>query len=220
MFNVTHFMFFVLSINLTQHGMIYSYKSIGEYTELSVWRAQQSYAIAAPLFVGAIFSGTMQAWGIATKGTDVSFWNTVDKGEEVVRNVTIWVTFIWVMFIGALIWTILQAVHGFVSGETTTDLAKQCQSGSLMMLGLLSIMVWEALLSVWDFGRTVENVSKDGESRLSYFASFVIWWRTKAFVLRYMIDFGLPLIVLVGMTGGVSLLTLAAYATIVQGFRA
>jgi len=220
MFNVTHFMFFVLAINLTQHGMIYSYKSLGEYTELSVWRAQQSYAIAAPLFIGSIFTGTMNAWGIATRQVDMSYWKTTDKGDEVVRNVTIWVTAIWIMFVVGLLWTIFKYIHGMVTGLETKALVQQCQIGALMMLGLLSIMVWEALLSVWDLGRTVETMSKDGKGKLSHFASFVIWWRTKAWVVRYIIDFGLPLVVLVGMTGGISLLTLAAYATIVQGFRA
>lgn len=218
MFNVTHFMFFILIINITQHGMIRSFMSLGECTELSLWRAQQMYTVAAPLYIMAILEGTWAAWGIAWKNQDLSAWKAGDHGEMVVRVVTIWITFIWLAFIFCLCWTIAKFLGAEILGNSTTV---GSQVGALCMLGMLSITIWDPLLTVWDLGKMVDRMAKDKDNSpwSHFFANMFLWCRGKGWIVRYCTDFGLPVLILCGLTGGVGLLELAAYATSAQTFK-
>jgi hypothetical protein len=221
LFNVTHFMFFILAINITQHTMINQYKSVGECTEQSIWRSQQSYTIAAPLYIVSILRGSAAAWGIAWRRLDKSYWTPSDHSAEVVRNVTIWVTFIWVAFLFCVGFTALTHVRQAFFGDAVDEIQKQSQYGSLGVMGLLAITVWEPFFAVWGVDKWVDEMNKD-ESRpfRRWLAGMLIWWRQHLWLVRYIVDFGLPLTVLCGVPCGVGLLTLAAYSTTVQGFRA
>jgi hypothetical protein len=216
MFNVTHFMMFIFCINLTQHSMIDYYKVLGDCNELSIWRSQQSYTISTPLYIMAIIQGTKAAWGIAWRRLDKSFWTANDHGQDVIRGVTIWVTFIWSSFIFCVIYTIT-----IYSSGQSDYIARNCQLGGLFMLMLLAITVWEPFLTVWGLDKYIDNMSKDKEGRgcVRAIGAFFVWWRSKAWIIRYILDFGLPLVIISGMTGGVSILSLAAMATTVQVTR-
>jgi hypothetical protein len=216
MFNVTHFMLFIFAINVIQHTMLDQYKVMGECTELAIWRSQQSYAISTPLYIMAIVQGTAAAWGIAWRGMDKSFWNAMDHGQEVIRAVTVWVTFIWISFVFCLGYTSLMYLHGVPDG-----VAMNTQLGALFMLTLLAITVWEPLLTVWGFDKSIELAAKDDSQYLSrWIASLLVWWRSKAWIVRYVVDFGMPLVILSGATGGVSLFSVAAYASTMHSYRA
>jgi hypothetical protein len=223
MFNVTHFMLFIFAINVTNHCMINEYKYLGDCDELSIWRSQQTYTCAAPLYILAIMRGSTSAWGIIWRRLDKSFWTANEHGSDIVRAVTIWVTFIWGAFIFCAIFTITMDVRQYLFDEVGGTIQKQTQVGALLMLGLLAITVWEPFLTLWGGDKIIDAMNKndkDGSrSLVQMIASFLVWWRGKAWIIRYIIDFGLPFIVLSGMLGGVSLLSIAAYATSVQGFR-
>jgi hypothetical protein len=215
MFNVTHFMMFILCINVTQHCMIDYYKSMGGCNELSIWRSQQSYTISAPLYIMAIIQGTTAAWGIAWRRLDKSFWNANDHGVDVIRGVTIWVTFIWSSFIFCIIYTVT-----IYSNGGSDYIARNCQLGGLFMLMLLAVTVWEPFLTVWGLDKSIDNMSADKERGCARaVARFFVWWRSRAWIIRYILDFGMPLVIISGMTGGVSILTIAAYTTSVQVTR-
>jgi len=222
MFNVTHFMLFVLCMNITQHSMINEYKNMGGCDEASIWRSQQSYTLAAPLYVMAIVRGTASAWGIIWRRLDKSFWTSSDHGSDIVIGVTLWVTFIWVAFVLCVSFSLYLAVKGWILNQAGSNISKQCQIGALCMLGLLAITVWEPFLALWGINKTIDQTSKDKDARsvVRWFCSLIVWWRGRAWIMRYIIDFGMPMLVLSGaLGGGVSLITLATYATTVHGFR-
>jgi hypothetical protein len=210
--NVTHFMLFILTMNITQHSMINHYKSLGECDEISIWRSHQSYTISTPLYIMAILQGTKAAWGIAWNSLDKSFWTASDHGQEVIRGVTVWITLIWISFFFCAGYTIIMYWHG-----VPDNIAQNCQLGGLFMLMLLAITVWEPFLTVWGLDKYIDAWSKEATRiEVRALAHLSIWWRGKAWVIRYILDFGLPLLILSGATGGVSMLTIAAYATTVQ----
>jgi len=225
MFNVTHFMLFILSINITQHCMTNEYKNMGGCSELSIWRSQQAYTLAAPLYIMAIMRGTGAAWGIIWKRLDKSFWTSSEYGSDVIRGVTVWVTFIWVSFVGCTIYLLVLGGKRWLFNEIGDKIQKQCQMVAVMMLGLLAITVWEPFLALWGADKSINALgrrSKDAEQDgcLNLFARLIIWWRGKAWVMRYVIDFGMPVLVLSGVLGGgVSVILLAAHATVVQSFK-
>jgi hypothetical protein len=203
MFNVTHFMMFVLCMNIANHGMINEYKSLGGCDETSIWRAQQSYTLAAPLYVLAIIRGTASAWGIIWHRLDKSFWTSADHGQEIVVGVTLWVTFIWVSFVGCLIYFLSMEGEMWLMGQN--DYVRlQCQLGALCMLGLLAMTVWEPFLSLWGINTLINKTANDRENRpcAAWICSLLVWWRGKAWIMRYVIDFGMPLLVFSGVLGG------------------
>jgi hypothetical protein len=224
MFNVTHFMCFILLVNITNHCMINEYKYMGGCSELSIWRSQQAYTLAAPLYVMAIVRGTGAAWGITWRRLDKSFWTSNEYGAETVRGVTVWVTFIWVSFALCGVYLLLIEGKRWLFNEIGDKIQKQCQGVAVIMLGLLAITVWEPFLALWGFDKQVQLTSKhkDGEEAptLTYVARLMLWWRGKAWIMRYLMDFGMPFLVLSGaLGGGVSLLMLAAHATVVHALR-
>jgi len=223
MFNVTHFMVFVLAMNVATHSMINEYKSLGGCDELSIWRANQSYTLAAPLYVMAIVRGTISAWGIIWNRLDKSFWTSSDHGSDIIIAVTLWVTFIWIAFVFCVAYFIAMEVKQAVLNELGDHVQRQCQIGALCMLGFLAITVWEPFLSLHGFNKAIDRAAtaKDDDRRLAKsVASLLVWWRSKAWIMRYITDFGLPLLVFSGaLGGGVSLIGLATYASTVHGFR-
>jgi len=222
MFNVTHFMLFVLFMNITQHSMINEYKNLGGCDEASIWRSNQSYTLAAPLYIMAIIRGTGSAWGIIWRRLDKSFWSSSDHGSDIVIGVTMWVTFIWVAFVLSLGFTLSMALRQWLFNEAGDNISKQCQIGALCLLGLLAITVWEPFLALWGVNNSINAMSKDENTRpiLKWITGLLVWWRGRAWIMRYVIDFGMPMLVLSGaLGGGVSLITLATYATTVHGFR-
>jgi len=215
MFNVTHFMLFVLAMNIANHCMINEYKHMGDCDELSIWRSQQTYTLAAPLYIMAIVRGTVAAWGIITKRLDKSFWTANEHGTDVIRAVTFWVTFIWVSFILCLGYMLSIKIHGWLFDEVGEKIQKQTQVGALLLLGLLAITVWEPILTLWGVDRHINRIAKgsgkedEGNVYLSAVANFMVWWRGKVWIIRYLIDFGMPFLVLSGVFGGVSFITVA-----------
>jgi len=168
----------------------------------------------------SILQGSTAAWGIAWKRIDKSFWTPSDHGAEVIRLVTIWVTFIWILFIFSVGFTVTM----YIRFELFHDLADKfeigCQLGACFLMLLLAITVWEPLISVWGFTKSMVELSKD-ESRYCFrlWARMCMWWRSRAWIVRYIVDFGLPILILSGVATGFGLLTPSAYATTVQGFR-
>uniref|UniRef100_A0A7S4T2H7 Uncharacterized protein n=1 Tax=Alexandrium monilatum TaxID=311494 RepID=A0A7S4T2H7_9DINO len=249
MFNVTHFMMFILAINITNHCMINEYKNMGGCSELSIWRSQQAYTLAAPLYVMAIARGTAASWGIIWQRLDKSFWTASDHGSDVVRGVTVWVTFIWVAFVFCTFYLLILEGKRWLFNEIGDKIQKQCQVVAVLMLGLLAITVWEPFLALWGADKSISDMDKTedkeeeeegdngkegegggeggkdagkggGRTMLHGVASLMVWWRSKAWIMRYVIDFGMPLLVLCGVLGGgVSILMMAAHASIVKGFR-
>jgi len=226
MFNVTHFMLFIVAINICQHCMINEYKNMGGCSELSIWRSQQAYTLAAPLYVMAIVRGTAAAWGIVWRRLDKSFWTSSDHGSDVIRGVTVWVTFIWVAFVGCCAFLVVLEAKRWLFNEIGDKIQNQCQKVAAIMLGLLAITVWEPFLALWGADKSINSMSKakydDDEEAgsLHFCAKLLVWWRGKAWIMRYVIDFGMPILVLSGVLGGgVSLLILAAHATVIHGFR-
>jgi len=224
MFNVTHFMCFILLVNITNHCMINEYKYMGGCSELSIWRSQQAYTMAAPLYVMAIVKGTGSAWGIVWRRLDLSFWKSNEYGAETVRGVTIWVTFIWVSFALCVLYLLIVEGKRWLFNEIGDKIQKQCQGVAVIMLGLLAITVWEPFLALWGFDKQVQATSKNKDEEehttMTYVARMMLWWRGKAWVMRYLMDFGMPFLVLSGVLGGgVSLLMLASHATIIHSLR-
>jgi len=223
MFNVTHFMLFILAINITQHSMLNEYKYMGECDEISIWRSQQSYTLAAPMYIMAIVRGTAAAWGIIWKRLDKSFWTSNEYGSDIVMSVTLWVTFIWAAFVSCVCYTLAMMARQWLLNEIGNKIHTQCQMGAICMLGLLAITVWEPFLNLWGVDKTINRLSKGGKEVsgvLSVVSGYAVWWRSHVWIMRYAIDFGMPLIVLSGMLGGgVNLITLATYASTVHGFR-
>jgi len=108
--------------------------------------------------------------------------------------------------------------------EIGDKIQKQCQLVAVMMLGLLAITVWEPFLALWGADKSVNALSKGGKDEphryVNSLASLLVWWRGKAWIMRYIIDFGMPILVLSGILGGgVSLLMIASHATVVHGLR-
>mmetsp|Transcript_92521 Transcript_92521/g.270842 ORF Transcript_92521/g.270842 Transcript_92521/m.270842 type:complete len:224 (-) Transcript_92521:117-788(-) len=222
MFNVTHFMMFILLINVTNHCMINEYKNMGGCSELSIWRSQQAYTLAAPLYVIAICRGTAASWSIIFKRHDKSFWTASEHGSDIVRGVTVWVTFIWVSFVLCTAYILILQARRWLFNEIGDKIQKQCQVVAVLMLGLLAITVWEPFLALWGVNNSINAMSKDENTRpiLKWITGLLVWWRGRAWIMRYVIDFGMPMLVLSGaLGGGVSLITLATYATTVHGFR-
>jgi hypothetical protein len=224
MFNVTHFMLFIIAINVANHSMINVYKDMGECDEISLWRSQQAYTLAAPIYVMAIIKGTSAAMGIIFKKLDKSWWTSSEYGSEIVCAVTVWVTFIWVAFGSSLMFTLYMAGRAWLMKEMGRHIQAQCQAGALCMLSLLAITVWEPFLNLWEWDKYVNALSKSDKDSAGFvarhLASFVVWWRGKAWIMRYAIDFAMPLVILSGLLGGgINLITLATYASTVHGFR-
>lgn len=224
MFNVTHFMIFVLCMNLANHGMINEYKQIGGCDEASIWRSQQSYTLAAPLYLMSIIRGTTSAWGIIWHRLDKSFWTSNDHGTDIVIGVTVWVSLIFMSFLACVGFSIVTWLQGRLSGDTGTNIQTQTQVGALCMLGFLALTVWEPFLTLWGFNKSIDDTSRNLENEWRFAAKaarLLVWWRSKAWIIRYIIDFGMPCLVLSGLLGGgVSLISLAVYASTVHGFRA
>merc|ERR1712032_502375 len=143
MFNVTHFMVFIIAINLIQHCMINEYKHLGDFTELSIWRSQQSYTLVAPLYAVALIRGTAAAWGIAWRRLDKSYSKSDEHGPDVVKVVTIWVTCIWLAFIFTFGFASATLAHQWLIEDSGDKIQNQCLLGALCMLGLTAVMVWE-----------------------------------------------------------------------------
>mmetsp|Transcript_93890 Transcript_93890/g.289571 ORF Transcript_93890/g.289571 Transcript_93890/m.289571 type:complete len:233 (+) Transcript_93890:1-699(+) len=222
MFNVTHFMLFIVCMNITNHSMINEYKNLGGADEASIWRSQQSYTLAAPIYVMAIIRGTTSAWGIIWRRLDKSFWTNTDHGSDIVIAVTLWVTFIWVAFVLCGMYTLYLAIRGWMFNEAGDNISTQCQIGAMCLLGMLAITVWEPFLALWGLNNSINSMAKDDDTGpcLKWFLGLLVWWRSRAWIMRYLIDFGMPILVLSGaLGGGVSLITLATYATTVHGFR-
>lgn len=220
MFNPNHFMLFVLIIKIPEHTMLQTYKSMGECNELAIWRSQQSYTICAPLHIMSLVQGTIAAWGIGFKKIDKSFWTPSDHGVEVIRLVTIWVTFIWLVFIFCIGFTTTMYIRFELFHNLADKFEIGCQFGACFLMLLLAITVWEPLISVWGFTKSINDLSTDKTRYFArWWASMCIWWRSRAWIVRYMVDFGLPVLILSGITTGLGLLTPSAYATTVQGFR-
>jgi len=223
MFNVTHFMLFVLGLNITQHSMINEYKDLGGADEASIWRSQQSYTLAAPLYIMAIVRGTGAAWGIIWHRLDKSFWSSSDHGADIIIGVTLWVTFIWVAFVFCVSYALIIALRSWIAEEVGNSIHQQCQLGALCLLGFLAITVWEPFLALWGLNKTIDQMSKDkDDSRrvARWITGLMLWWRGRAWIMRYIIDFGMPILVFSGVLGGgVSLISVATYATTVHGFR-
>jgi uncharacterized membrane protein YwzB len=208
MFNVSHFALYVLSIRIAEHGMLNYYKTLGESNELSIWRGQQSYMISAPLYVMSIVQGTLAAWGIYWRGSDKSFWNSSDHGSDVIRIATIWVTFIWVMLFFCIAFTALMATRYDLFHEVQDKFERQCQVCACWMMAMMAMTVWEPLCNFWGFEQGIDKLAKD-ESRtmVRWWANFNVWWRGRAWILRYIIDFALPLLILSGATGSIPLIS-------------
>mmetsp|Transcript_128937 Transcript_128937/g.345815 ORF Transcript_128937/g.345815 Transcript_128937/m.345815 type:complete len:222 (+) Transcript_128937:2-667(+) len=214
MFNVSHFAIYVLLIKIAENGMIQYYKSLGESDELSIWRGQQSYMISAPLYLMSIVQGTMAAWGIARRNTDKSFWSSSDHGADVIHIATMWVTFIWVLLFLCISFTIIMATRFDLFHDIGDKFERQCQVCACWMMFLVALTVWEPLLKFWGFDDKIEAMSNDKNSNIGrWWASFNMWWRTRAWITRYVTDFGLPLLILSGATGGKSIFAALAYAT-------
>merc|ERR1719414_755695 len=160
MFNVTHFMMFILFINICQHCMINEYKFMGGCSELSIWRSQQAYTLAAPLYMISIARGTSAAWGIVWNRLDKSFWTSKDHGSEVIRGVTVWVTFIWVSFVFCTAFLLAVECKRWLFNEIGDKIQKQCQVVAVMMLGLLAITVWEPFLALWGADKSINDLAK------------------------------------------------------------
>mmetsp|Transcript_115158 Transcript_115158/g.372209 ORF Transcript_115158/g.372209 Transcript_115158/m.372209 type:complete len:93 (+) Transcript_115158:2-280(+) len=91
-----------------------------------------------------------------------------------------------------------------------------------MLIGLIVITVWEPFLTLWGVDKTIDSLSKSEKSsfHVTTLASLMVWWRTKAWILGYVIDFVVPILVISGVVGSrVCLITLSAYATTVHGLR-
>jgi len=222
MFNGCHFMFFALLINFTQHCMLNEYKSMSDCSEIAIWRSQQSYTLAAPLYIGAVVQGTISAWHIIWGKKDASYWSSSTMAE-VVTAVTVWVTFIWAAFVACVAIIVAINVLQLTVGRTPERLQGEEHISAAFLIGLIAVTVWEPFLSLWGADKTVEAASKSqksGKTRSRILASFIVWWRSKAWILRYFIDFVLPLLVLCGvLQGNHTLIVLVAYATTVHGLR-
>merc|ERR1712093_712098 len=106
-------------------------KSVGNCDEMSIWRSQQMFFVAAPLQLMSLCQGTAAAWGIKKHGLDKSFWSATDHGVEVVNFVKMWTSFI---LGGALLCTV------------TLVLAESCYGGvgGAQWMALLLLLVMAA----------------------------------------------------------------------------
>jgi len=215
MFNVSHFALYILFIKISEHGMLHYYKSIGESSELAVWRGHQSYMISAPLYIMSIIQGTAAAWGIAWRKTDKSFWLSSDHGADVVRITTMWVTFIWMLLLFCVAFTAIMAFRYDLFHDIQDKFERQCQVCACWMMFLMAVTVWEPLLKFWGLDEAIENLSKEENKEetsclVRGWAIFNLWWRSRAWIVRYLVDFALPVLILSGATGGVGLLSVLA----------
>lgn len=226
MFDPASFMAFMLAINTTQHVMLSTYKNMAECSEISVWRSQQAHTLVAPLYVSAVAAGIKSAYGIIWRNRDASFYvTTKESTTELVRVLTVWVTAIWFAFFACVVLTMYKDASQWLQWIFNYGTAEPLQNtrlySSVLLLNLIAITVWDSFLSLWEADKGVDSLSKS-EKRGAWVqnvASLVIWWRSKAWILRYAIDFVLPIYVLLGGPGGSSLVTVVAYAATVHGLR-
>jgi hypothetical protein len=213
MFNVSHFAIYVILIKIAENGMLQYYKSIGESNELAIWRGQQSYMISAPLYVMSIVQGTAAAWGITWRNTDKSFWSSNDHGSDVIKIATVWVTTLWGLTAFCVVFTVVMAFKFDMFHDMQDKFERQCQLCACWMMMLMALTVWEPFLKFWGLDEYLDNVSKDESSIfLRLAAGLHNWWRTRAWIARYLSDFGLPLLILSGATGGTGLLSVIVKA--------
>merc|ERR550525_366856 len=171
-YNVSHFMLFLLAINMAQHTMMSQYKSMGEREELSIWRSQQSYLITAPLYVLSILQGSAAAWGIAWRKLDKSYQKTYFEGE-VIRSTTVWVTFIWVAFFACIAFDLTMYVRWKL--WSLAEVSWHCQLGAMLLLLLLAVTLWEPFLALWGLDKSLQTMSKDeGSTCRRWLAGFIL----------------------------------------------
>lgn len=226
MFDPVTFMAFTLTLNLAQHLMLNTYKGMLEVSENAIWRSQQSHTFTAPLHMAAIYEGTRAALKILWRGQDCSFWRPPsDHTENTIRGLTVWVTGIWLAFALVLAATFFiefwRWSQWLLGGMQQDPLEHERFYSALLLLGLISVTVWDSFLAFWEADMTVESLSNN-EKRSALVrqgAKLVIWWRKKTWMLRYAIDFVCPIYVFCGGPGSLSLVTVVAYAMTVHGLR-
>jgi hypothetical protein len=225
-YEINEFMKLVLFMKISETAMVQTYKNRGGCTELSIWRSQQSFTIMAPLHIMSIFQGTAAALSIWWNREDKSFWNATDLGDVVTQLVKVWVTVIWVCTLGVILFLFGLAFNAAVFGTVVAPGGGQLCACFLMVM--MAITVLEPTLVVYDAAGAVDRkamkekkVKKEDGSFVEVqrslfermFFGFLLKWREHAWIIRYILDFGLPVFVLTGLAQNVALLGGAAYST-------
>merc|ERR550532_2789706 len=161
------------------------YKAMMEnITEISIWRSQVSHTLIAPLALRAIYSGTVSAMRVIWKKLDESFWkkNAEDKTESL-NVLTVWVTNIWVVFAGSVVYTVFiyakRSWENFFYSAVSDPLENIRLHSSVVLLGLIAITVWDAFISLWEADRWLEAMAKDEKKPLltQYATKLCLWGR-------------------------------------------
>jgi hypothetical protein len=212
-FDVKTFCLFTLTIKVFAYIMQQRLKFAGNCDEMSIWRSQQMFFVASPLHLLSFLQGTSAAYGIWKNNIDKSFWSATDHGQEVINLVKCWTTFIIGSFISAVLIVFIASFFTII------------QKGQIIALLLFFVMVltvWTPVVNIWG-GTTrlaqwrresVEVVNCNTLLRWCRrnMAKFMLWGRSKSYMLRWVLDLGLPLILIICQAVDSKFILFTAYA--------
>uniref|UniRef100_A0A7S1QDD5 Chitin synthase n=1 Tax=Alexandrium catenella TaxID=2925 RepID=A0A7S1QDD5_ALECA len=205
-YDIQSWMLWLLSIKVLQYILTYLMKAKGDCKEASIWRSQQMFFVTAPLHQLSIVMGTMGAFVIIWRKIDKSWWTT-DNSDQVLFLVKAWTSFIVGSAGMAIICVIMALAVNYA--EVTSSMI----SGT-MILFFMALCIWDAFLDVWELTGTLHNAAKLDkkgnpldedpntparyhQKALTAFARFLWRSREKMWTIRWVMDFGMPLTVLV-----------------------
>lgn len=204
-YEIKAWMCWLLFVKVLQYILTYIMKSKGGCTEMAIWRSQQMFFVTAPMHQLSILNGTMSAFSIIWRGTDKSFWDT-DNSDQVLFLVKAWLSFI----VGSAAAAVLLVALALLVNPWAVS---SSMTSATLILVFMAICVFDAFLDVWELTSEVITMSKPGwagEKPIGCYSVFcwgirVCWsrsWRLFvtvrhwAWLIRWLMDFGMPIMVL------------------------
>jgi hypothetical protein len=197
-FDVTTFCLFTLTLKSFAYIMQQRMKFAGNCDEMSIWRSQQMFFVASPLHILSFLQGTSAAYGIWKHNIDKSFWSATDHGQEVINLVKCWTAFIIGSFVSSVVIVVIASFF------TSIQLA---QIIALLLFFVMVLTVWTPVLNIWGGTTQLTQWRQDSikvvncSTLLKWcrknMAKFMLWGRSKSYMLRWCTDLGLPLMLLI-----------------------
>jgi hypothetical protein len=220
-FEVFQWMSLSLIVQICKYIMQQRMKSVGKCDETSIWRSQQMFFVGSPLHIMSLVQGTISAYGIFKHGLDKSFWSATDHGVEVVNLVKAWTCTI----LGSCTVCVITLIGASIFWEVDSA---QYMSG--LLLFTMAITIWTPVLDIFGYTSKIEKWRRIKVQPLKFtgynilitwdtwtwikkwVAIFMFWGRSKSYMLRWVVDLGIPLACILLFSSGQNLLFLSAYA--------